>query len=115
MDKKIIILEDDPATSDILRIILHKNGYIVEEYLEASMLVSYRGPWPDLFLLDKQLTERDGLDVCKHLKNQLATRNIPVIILSATPNLHHQVSEVGADAYIEKPFSSQLLLSTIAD
>jgi DNA-binding response OmpR family regulator len=114
MERKIIIVEDDAAISDIIRIILTKNGYIVEEYMEAKPVMEYNRPWPDLFLLDKQVAEIDGLEICRHLKNQQETKDIPVIILSATPHLDRLATEAGADAYIEKPFTSNHLLSTIS-
>jgi DNA-binding response OmpR family regulator len=113
MDRKIIIVEDDAAISDIVRIILTKNGYVVEEFMEGKPVLEYNKTWPDLFLLDKQLADIDGLEICKHLKQQEETKDIPVIILSATPNLDRLAKEAGADAYIEKPFTSKHLLYTI--
>jgi DNA-binding response OmpR family regulator len=113
MERKIIIVEDDPAISDILKIILEKNNYVVEEFFFGKPLLGNQIKWPDLFLVDKQLDDIDGLEICRHLKNQPQTKNIPVIIVSATPNLDRQVAEAGADAYLEKPFSSRLLLNTI--
>lgn len=115
MNRKIIIVEDDAAISDILGIILTKNGYIVEEYMEGKPVMEYDRPWPDLFLLDKQLADIDGLEICRHLKQQEETKDIPVIILSATPNLDQLAKEAGADAYIEKPFTSTHLLNTISN
>lgn len=114
MERKIIIVEDDATISDIIRIILTKNGYIVEEFMEGKPVLEYTRSWPDLFLLDKQLADIDGLDICRHLKQQKETKDIPVIILSATPNLDRLAKEAGADAYIEKPFTSSYLLNTIS-
>lgn len=114
MQRKIIIVEDDAAISDIIRIILTKNGYIVEEFMEGKPVLEYSRSWPDLFLLDKQLTDIDGLDICRHLKQQPETKNIPVIILSAMPDLDRLAKEAGADAFIEKPFSANHLLTTIS-
>jgi DNA-binding response OmpR family regulator len=115
MNRKIIIVEDDAAISDIIRIILTKNGYVVEEYLEGKSVIEYTRSWPDLFLLDKQLTDMDGLDICRHIKQQAETKDIPVIILSATPDLDQLAKEAGADAYIEKPFTAGHLLNTISN
>lgn len=113
MQKRIIIVEDDRAISDILRIILEKNDFVVEEFVVGNPLLGKLIKWPDLFLIDKQLDDIDGLEICRHLKNQPETRNIPVIIVSATPDLQRQATEAGADAYMEKPFSMKLLLETI--
>ncbi len=113
MNKRIIIVEDDAAISDILRIVLEKNGYSVEEFIHGQPLMEDNVEWPDLFLLDKQLADVDGLEICRHLKHKPETRQIPVVILSATPNLHTLVREAGADAFIEKPFTTKTLLHTI--
>jgi len=113
MNHRIIIVEDDTAISDILRIILEKNGYEVEEYIHGQPLIDGNIRWPDLFLLDKQLDDVDGLDICRHLKSRSISRDIPIIILSATPGISNIVKEAGADAFIEKPFSMSYLLNTI--
>lgn len=113
MKKKIIIVEDDPGISDILRIILEKNNYAVEEYVNGESILKGKITIPDLFLLDKQLEEMDGLDICRHLKNDPRTSYIPVIIVSATPGIEHAALEAGADAFLEKPFRSKTLLDTI--
>ena len=68
---------------------------------------------PDLFLIDKQLSGYDGLDICRHLKNQAHTKNIPVIMISASPNIGALSKEAGADAYIEKPFEVKDLLRLV--
>jgi DNA-binding response OmpR family regulator len=115
MEKRIIIVEDDQAISDILRIILEKNNYVVEEFLVGAPLMGELLKWPDLFLIDKQLDDIDGLEICRHLKSKPQTKNIPVIIVSASPNLDQQVAAAGADAYLEKPFSIKLLLNTIEE
>lgn len=58
----------------------------------------------DLYILDKQLSGIDGLDLCRMLKNRDETRHVPVIILSASPNINELANAAGADAVVEKPF-----------
>ncbi len=70
-------------------------------------------PAPICFLLDKQLSGHDGLNVCKFLKNQPSTKNIPVIIVSATPGISKLAFEAGADDFIEKPFQIKDLLKLV--
>jgi DNA-binding response OmpR family regulator len=113
MKRKIVIVEDDTAIRDILSIILQRNGYAVEEYVTGEPLMGQLESWPDLFLLDKQLADIDGLEICRHLKQQPETSHIPVIILSATPDLHKQVKDAGGDAFLEKPFTSSELIRVI--
>jgi DNA-binding response OmpR family regulator len=115
MKRRIIIVEDDPAISDILSIMLKRNGFDVEEFILGEPLMRELKTLPDLFLLDKQLTDIDGLEICRHLKTEPATREIPVIIVSATPDLQSQAFDAGADAFIEKPFTSRTLLGKIAE
>jgi CheY-like chemotaxis protein len=68
---------------------------------------------PDLFLLDKQLSGVDGIDICRYLKEQKATSHLPVIMISANPNIGKLSEEAGADAYIEKPFEVKHLLEMV--
>jgi CheY-like chemotaxis protein len=68
---------------------------------------------PDLFLLDKQLSGVDGMEICRFLKGQDSTRDIPVIIVSASPNLDQQAKAAGADGFIEKPFQMKFMLELL--
>ena len=70
---------------------------------------------PDLFLLDKQLAGADGTDICRFLKGQQKTKNIPVVMISANPGIKEISVDAGADAFIEKPFAKNVFLKTIAD
>ncbi|RYY22847.1 MAG: response regulator [Chitinophagaceae bacterium] len=111
--KKILITEDDPAIMDVLTLILTSNNMTVFCYTNGAALLENRFEIPDLFLIDKQLSGVDGLDICRHLKSQDLTRNIPIIVLSASPHVHGQSVEAGADEFLEKPFSNKNLLLTV--
>lgn len=113
MDKRIVIVEDDESILDVLEIILSKAGFETWTYADGRSVLTGDYKIPDLFLLDKQLSGVDGLDICKHLKNNPETRDIPVIMISANPNIGPLANEAGADDYIEKPFTMQRLLDTI--
>jgi DNA-binding response OmpR family regulator len=110
MKRKAIIIEDDPGILDVLQMLFTRAGYEVAPYVDGNFL--FRGGFavPDIFVVDKQLSGVDGLDICRYLKNQADTREVPVIILSATPHLHMLVEKAGADAFLEKPFSNRYLL-----
>lgn len=62
-------------------------------------------PIPDLFLIDKQLGGNNGLDICRILKAHPDTMNIPLILISASPDIFTEGREVGADDVIQKPFN----------
>jgi DNA-binding response OmpR family regulator len=113
MKKKILITEDDPGLQDIFKIILEKAGYEVEIISNGNTLLQNKFTPPNLFLLDKQLSGMDGLDICKHLKKQKNTQNIPVIMISANPSISVLSGDAGANAYIEKPFEKNYLLKMV--
>ena len=109
-----MIIEDDPAILDVLGILFTRAGYETHCFPNGNFILLEEFEVPDLFIIDKQLSGVDGLDICKHLKQATFTRHIPVIILSATPHLHAHILEVGADAFLEKPFSNNKLLQIAA-
>ena len=69
---------------------------------------------PDLFLLDRQLSGPDGLEICRFLKSQQSTMDIPVIMNSAIPGITELAKQAGADDAIEKPFLIRELRQMIA-
>ena len=112
--KKILITDDDSGVQDIFKLIFERAGYEVAVYGEAFSIFENKFTTPDLFLLDKQLSGQDGLEVCHFLKNQSETKNIPVIIVSATPGISEMAKEAGADDFLEKPFQMKELLKMVA-
>jgi DNA-binding response OmpR family regulator len=112
--KKVMIIEDDPAILDVLGMLFKRAGYEAFTYPNGNFILREEFNIPDLFIIDKQLSGVDGLDICKHLKQTEATKHLPVIILSATPHIHTMIKEVCADAFLEKPFSNNILLEVAA-
>lgn len=108
--KKIMIIEDDPAIQDVLGLLFTRAGYQTAAYADGELIFEGAFDIPDLFVIDKQLSGVDGLAICKHLKSQPATWQLPVIILSASPHFLSQIKLAGADAFLEKPFSNNDLL-----
>lgn len=113
MKKRILITDDDEGVQDIFKLIFERAGYEVSIYGEAVSILQNNFAHPDLFLLDRQLSGQDGLQVCKFLKNQATTKNIPVIIVSATPGIAKLAEQAGADDFIEKPFQIKDLLKVV--
>ncbi len=111
--KTIFITDDDPAVLDGMQLILERAGYLTQTYNSTKQLLETEAPYPDLFLLDKQLCGIDGLDACRYLKAQANTAHIPVIIVSATPHAGRMAADAGADGFIEKPFQSAALLAMV--
>lgn len=113
MRGKILIADDDPGIRDIFQIILTKSGYDLDIKEDASEIFKNEFPIPDVFLIDKLLSGVDGLDVCRFLKNNPRTCDIPVVIVSASPDIGVNAMNAGADDFIEKPFDLAHLLKVI--
>jgi DNA-binding response OmpR family regulator len=113
MKKKILITDDDEGVQDIFKIIFERAGYEVEVFGEAMSIYENNFRSPDIFLLDRQLSGQDGLKVCQFLKSQDSTKDIPVIIVSATIGIGKLAKEAGADDFIEKPFQVKDLLGLV--
>jgi DNA-binding response OmpR family regulator len=111
--KHIIIADDDPAMRDIFEIIFQRNGYKITIYSNGEALMKNGFELPNLFILDKQLSGVNGFDVCRYLKSQELTKNIPVLITSASPYIADAATEAGANAFIEKPFKIKELINTV--
>lgn len=86
MRKRILIADDDPGIRDIFKLIFERYGYEIDLKEDATDLLKNNFFLPDVFLIDKLLSGADGLDICVRLKNNPMTRNIPVIMVSASPD-----------------------------
>jgi DNA-binding response OmpR family regulator len=111
--KKIMIVDDDPGIRDILKIIFERGGYEVCLEADGKFIFQKDYPLPDIFLLDRYLSGMDGVDICRYLKSQEYSKHVPVIIISASPDLAHTAVKAGADGFIEKPFDLKNLLQVI--
>jgi len=113
MKYKILIADDDPGIRDIFKIILTKAGYDIEVKEDANEIFENKFSVPDLFLVDKLLSGVDGLDICHYLKTNKQTSHIPVIMVSASPDIGIAAAKAGADDFVEKPFELAHLLKVI--
>jgi two-component system phosphate regulon response regulator PhoB len=117
MDKiKILVVEDEAPIQELLQFNLERSKYRVEMFDsgEAALKQAARIK-PDLILLDIMLPGLDGQEICKRLKNDPATRTVPIIMLTALCEEADIVAglELGADDYITKPFSPRVLLARV--
>lgn len=101
--KKIIFADDDPGIRDAINMIF-EGEYDIKIIPNGKPLLNNDFELPDIFLLDKQLSGMDGLEICRFLKSQDKTKHIPVIIISASPNIGYIAKSAGADDALEKPF-----------
>ena len=110
---KILVIEDDPDILNALNIALASIGFDVDVMLRGKSIFLNQFSVPDLFILDKQLPDVDGLDVCKYLKSKPNYQDVPVIVISASPKVKKKALESGAAVFMEKPFVMHDLLKTI--
>jgi DNA-binding response OmpR family regulator len=114
--KTILIVEDDPDISQLVKHYLEKDGFhthIAKTGLEAQKLVV--SEHPDLVILDLMLPEMDGLEVCKGLRNRPETASLPIMMLTAKNEESDTIIglELGADDYVTKPFSPKELVARV--
>ena len=118
MQKKILVVEDEESLLKLESILLTTKGYLVQGVTSGlAALEALDEEMPDLVLLDVMLPKMDGFEVCSRIKQNPATRHIPVVLLTAkkTPEDISRGQEVGADEYITKPFKSAKVMDTIAN
>ena len=108
MNAKILIVEDERDIVDLLRYNLQEAGFETD-YVRNGADALHRAieQSPDLILLDLMLPEVDGLIVCRLLKNDPRTKNIPIVMVTAKTGERDRIAglELGVDDYITKPFS----------
>jgi len=113
MQHKILVVDDEADVIDLLVINLRAAGFLVITVEDgASALTKARAELPSLIILDLMLPQMSGLEVCKVLKSDIATRHIPVIMLTAKAEEVDKIVgfELGADDYVTKPFSPRELI-----
>lgn len=110
--KTVLICEDDEGVTDVTRIVLDSRGYNIETCNHSDTIVKMvKRIKPALILLDLWMPGVGGEHVCIDLKNDPETKNIPVIIVSATKDVKKIAENAGADDFIAKPFD----ISTLED
>jgi CheY-like chemotaxis protein/GAF domain-containing protein len=116
--ENILVVDDTPANLRLLVTMLKQQGYEVRPTLNGKIALSAaRAIPPDLVLLDIMMPEMDGYEVCRHLKADDRTKDIPVIFLSALDDARDKVKafEAGGVDYITKPFQKAEVLARIAN
>jgi DNA-binding response OmpR family regulator len=113
---KILIVEDEESLLKLESILLSSKGYSVTGVMDGnSALEEVIANKPDLVVLDIMLPEMDGFEVCKRIKENPETSAIPVVMLTAKKSSldYSRGIQVGADAYITKPFKSAQVIEVI--
>lgn len=116
MKAHILIAEDERAVCELLKYNLEREGYdvsIAHDGDEALLIIEEN--MPDLLLLDWMLPEVAGIEVCRRVRARSATKNMPIIMLTARSEETDRIRglDTGADDYITKPFSTTELMARI--
>ncbi|MEW4561577.1 response regulator [Bremerella sp. JC770] len=113
---KILIVEDDRALADVLAYNVRQAGYeVLSAYDGQDGLTQAQVKTPDMVILDLMLPVVDGLEVCRRLRADPATKDVMVLMLTAKAEESDQLIgfSLGADDYVTKPFSVKVLLERI--
>ncbi|AMB94336.1 response regulator YycF [Aerococcus sanguinicola] len=111
--KKVLIVDDEKAISDIIKYNLEKEGYETYVASDGEMALDYFEEYePDLILLDLMLPKKDGIEVCREIRKE---SQVPIIMLTAKSDEIDKVLglEMGADDYVTKPFSNRELSARV--
>lgn len=115
--KKVLFIEDEDELVNLVKMRLGTAGYnVISAFDGLEGLEMARRERPDLILLDIVLPKKDGLEVCRTLKNDPLTCEIPILVVTASgvAELPQKCREAGAQDFIYKPFEAQELLARIS-
>ena len=116
MEKKLLIVDDEPELLLLIEARLKANGYEVFTAADGQTALELaKKKIPDLIILDIMLPKMDGYKVCGLLKKDTRYAHIPIVLFTARAQTEDMRlgEEMGADAFITKPFDAQILLSKI--
>ena len=115
---RVLVVDDDPEIVTFLATLLELEGIESQVATSAAAALSLldRG-LPSLVLLDIAMPDRDGLDLCRALKKDPRTRDVPIFVVSARPgkDVVERALAAGAEEFIRKPFENQELIARIRE
>jgi len=118
MAPRVLIVDDDPDMLELLRQALSDAGYATVSAANGNeaLQMAKRSP-PDVVVLDLLLPDMNGFSVCEQLRLSPATASVPVLMITVLPGQFPRMVgvEVGADAYLNKPFRTEELVSCVGD
>lgn len=112
----MLVVDDDPSMCKLLRMMLEPKGFeVLEAFSGVRGLLMAKGELPDIVLLDIMMPDIDGFGVCRELKLDPTTKDIPIIFVTAKAGQEHldRGMSLGAQGYITKPFSPEVLFEKL--
>ncbi len=116
MEKKILVIEDDPATSRLVDYSLRHEGYqVISAFNGLEGIRKAKNEAPDLVILDVMLPGMDGFEICHRLRAEPATAQLPILMFSAKAQEIDKETglKVGADGYLAKPAAPAEIVSQV--
>lgn len=114
MKKKMLVIDDDEGILDGFQAMLEDEEYEIITSQDPDYLFSLsKNQYPDLILLDVLLSGKDGRKLCRKLKEDNNTSKIPILMMSAAPDMEKSVKEACADGFLRKPFEIDEVLEAI--
>ena len=111
--KTVMVVDDNEGILDIMRFMLEHDGYIVITANDGHYVRNLKAPLPDLLFLDIMLSGTDGTELCRELKDNKKTCDLPILILSANNQIQDISKACGADGYLSKPFDKKKMLELV--
>jgi len=113
--KRVLLVDDDVSIVEALTWVLEEEGYEVGVVREGTLVKQKAKEMkPDVIVMDYRMPGEDGISVTRKLKDDPETRNIPVVMVSASANLDEKAKQAGVDTFLPKPFEVQDLLDSLS-
>ena len=116
MTTRVLVAEDEPNIVESLSFILIRSGCNVTSVSDGeAALTSIRAEKPNVVILDVMLPKMNGFEVLKAVRSDASVKDIPIIILTAKGQSQDRrmAEEIGANAFVTKPFSNQHIIETV--
>jgi DNA-binding response OmpR family regulator len=112
--KTMLIIDDDSDILEALEALLDLEGFDIRISTKADIIDKIKATQlPDMIIMDVLLSGEDGRDVVKRLKKETLTKQIPVLMISAHPNVRKSSLKAGANAFMAKPFETRDLVNKV--
>lgn len=118
MNRKVMLIEDEPNIIEAIRFLLTREGWVVETHSDGTDAVEViRAAKPDLVILDVMLPGKSGLDILRDLRALKELATLPVLMLTARGQARDRESaeKAGVSRFMTKPFSNKEVLTAVRD
>ncbi|AAV94327.1 response regulator [Ruegeria pomeroyi] len=118
MSRRVLLIEDEPNIAEAIRFLLSRDGWQVETHADGADAVDIiTTALPDLVILDVMLPGKSGMDILRELREQAATQDLPVLMLTARGQSRDRdmAEKAGVSRFMTKPFSNTEVLTAVRD